>query len=75
MSIDIPAVAAALKGKRTVLFNVAAAVAGVLYGQDLVDAIQAFGLSSDQAIDALVAAYAAANVLLRAITNTPILRR
>lgn len=66
---------AKFKGARTVIFNVAVAVAGVLYGDDAVNAVTALGLTTDQAVDALVGLWAAANVVLRIVTTTPIFRR
>lgn len=66
---------AKFKGARTVIFNVAVAIVGVLYGDAAVSAVQSFGLSTDQAVDALVGLWAAANVALRAVSNTPIFKR
>jgi hypothetical protein len=63
-----------IKGYKTVAFNLAIAVAGVLFGDEAVQALTALGLSSDAAIDALVALWASGNVALRAITNTPIFK-
>lgn len=70
--MSIQDVAAKLKGYRTIAFNVAVGVAGALYGQEVVDAITALGLTTDQAIDAVVALVVAANVALRFVTNTKV---
>lgn len=64
-----------IRGYKTVIFNVAVALAGAIYGQEAVDAVTQLGLTTDQATDALVAVWAAANVALRAITRTPIGQR
>lgn len=64
-----------LKGYRTIAFNLAVAVVGVLFGQDVVAAVSALGLSTDQAIDAVVALIGAANIVLRFFTTTPALKR
>lgn len=58
------------KGNRTRIFNIAAAVAAAFYGEAAVNAIQSFGLSTDEAITALISFVAAVNVLLRQFTNT-----
>ena len=73
--MNIQDIAAKLKGYRTIAFNVAVGVAGAFYGQEVLDLITALGLSVDQAIDAVVALVAAANVALRFITNTSVGRR
>jgi len=59
------------RGYRTVAFNVAIAVAGVLWGDEAVKALAGLGLGLDNAEDALIAAWAALNVALRAVTTTP----
>lgn len=60
------------KGYRTIAFNVAVAVAGVLWGDEAVVALGNIGLGVDNAEDALLAAWGAVNVLLRVVTTTPI---
>ena len=69
---DFAAIVAKAKGYRTIAFNTAVVVVGAFYGQDAVHAVQAFGLTADQAADALVALVAAANVALRFFTNTAV---
>jgi hypothetical protein len=61
-----------LKGYRTVLFNVASAVGGVLWGDEAVEAVANLGLGLDSAEKALLVAWAAVNVLLRLVTTTPV---
>lgn len=61
-----------LKGYRTIAINVAVAVAGVLWGDEAVKALADLGLGLDNAEDALIAAWAALNVALRAVTTTPV---
>jgi len=60
------------KGFRTIAFNVATAVAGVLWGDEAVQAIAQIGLGADGAENALISAWAAINVLLRVVTTTPV---
>lgn len=64
-----------LKGKKTVIFNTVAGVAAVIWGPEAAKAISDLGLTVDQAWAALAAAYAAANVALRAVTSTPIFKK
>lgn len=73
--MSIQDIAAKLKGYRTIAFNVAVGVAGAFYGQEVIDAITATGLSADAAIDAVVAFVVAANVALRFLTNTKVGQR
>jgi len=61
-----------LKGFRTIVFNVATAVVGVLWGEEAVTAVANLGLGADNAEDALLSAWAAINVLLRVVTTTPV---
>lgn len=61
----------AIKGNRTRVFVVLAALAQAFYGEQIVGSIEALGLSTDQAIDALIALNAAAALVLRQVTTTP----
>jgi hypothetical protein len=64
-----------IKGYRTIAFNLAVAVTGVVFGEDVVAAIRALGLSTDQAIDVIVGLVGAANIALRLVTSTPAFKK
>lgn len=64
-----------IKGYKTVLFNVLVANAAVLFGQDVVNALLQLGLTFDDALEIIVAIVAAVNILLRAITDSPIFKK
>lgn len=64
-----------LKGFKTVLFNVMIANATVLFGPDVVDALNQLSLTTDQAYAVIVALIASVNILIRAVTDSPIFKK
>lgn len=63
------------KGWKTVALNVAVPIVAAFYGDEAVAAVQTVGATSEQAVTALLGAWAALNILLRAISNTPIFKK
>lgn len=63
------------KGWKTVVLNVGAPILGAFYGDEAVAQLQAAGLSAEQAVASLLSLWAALNVLLRAVSNTPIFKK
>ena len=63
------------KGFKTVIFNILIANATVLFGPEVVDALQSLSLSIDQAYGVIVVIIATINILIRAVTNSPIFKK